>query len=92
MNMHISAGEFTARSLSIIASLKHLEGPMLPILHAIQAEFGYVPDEVKQVIATELNLSRAEVHGVVTFYHEFRDHPSGRQPRPLVGLLGHRSR
>ncbi|KQQ79131.1 formate dehydrogenase [Rhizobium sp. Leaf321] len=78
MNMHISAGEFTARSLSIIASLKHLEGPMLPILHAIQAEFGYVPDEVKQVIATELNLSRAEVHGVVTFYHEFRDHPAGR--------------
>ncbi|NSY19504.1 formate dehydrogenase subunit gamma [Neorhizobium sp. AL 9.2.2] len=78
MNMHISAGEFTARSLSIIASLMHLEGPMLPILHAIQAEFGYVPDEVKQVIATELNLSRAEVHGVVTFYHEFRDHPAGR--------------
>ncbi len=78
MNMRISAGEFTERSLQIIKDLKHLEGPMLPILHAIQAEFGYVPDEVKPIIAGELNLSRAEVHGVVTFYHEFRDHPAGR--------------
>ncbi|MCJ9672028.1 MULTISPECIES: formate dehydrogenase subunit gamma [unclassified Neorhizobium] len=78
MNMRISAGEFTERSLQIIRDLKHLEGPMLPILHAIQAEFGYVPEEVKPVIASELNLSRAEVHGVVTFYHEFRDHPAGR--------------
>ena len=78
MNMCISAGEFTERSLQIIRDLKHLEGPMLPILHAIQAEFGYVPDEVKPIIANELNLSRAEVHGVVTFYHEFRDHPAGR--------------
>jgi formate dehydrogenase subunit gamma len=78
MNMRFSAGTFTERSLEIIRDLKHLEGPMLPILHAIQAEFGYVPDEVKPVIASELNLSRAEVHGVVTFYHEFRDHPSGR--------------
>ena len=78
MNMRISAGELTERSLQIIKDLKHLEGPMLPILHAIQAEFGYVPDEVKPIIAGELNLSRAEVHGVVTFYHEFRDHPAGR--------------
>ncbi|EUB97501.1 NADH dehydrogenase (ubiquinone) 24 kDa subunit [Rhizobium sp. CF080] len=78
MNVRISAGELTERSLQIIRDLKHLEGPMLPILHAIQAEFGYVPEEVKPVIASELNLSRAEVHGVVTFYHEFRDHPAGR--------------
>ena len=78
MNMRISAGDLTERSLQIIRDLKHLEGPMLPILHAIQAEFGYVPEEVKPVIASELNLSRAEVHGVVTFYHEFRDHPAGR--------------
>ncbi len=78
MNMRIPAGDLTERSLQIIRDLKHLEGPMLPILHAIQAEFGYVPEEVKPVIASELNLSRAEVHGVVTFYHEFRDHPAGR--------------
>jgi formate dehydrogenase subunit gamma len=78
MNVRISAGDVTGRSIDIIRSLKHLEGPMLPILHAIQAEFGYVPDEVKPIIADELNLSRAEVHGVVTFYHEYRDHPPGR--------------
>jgi formate dehydrogenase subunit gamma len=78
MNMRVSAGDLAERSLQIIRDLKHLEGPMLPILHAIQAEFGYVPDEVKPIIANELNLSRAEVHGVVTFYHDFRDHPAGR--------------
>ncbi|AXV16615.1 formate dehydrogenase subunit gamma [Neorhizobium sp. SOG26] len=78
MNMRISAGAFTERSLEIIRELKHLEGPMLPILHAIQDEFGYVPEEVKPVIASELNLSRAEVHGVVTFYHDFRHEPAGR--------------
>jgi formate dehydrogenase subunit gamma len=55
-----------------------LEGPLLPILHEIQAEFGYVPQEALPVIARELNLSRAEVHGVVTFYHDYRDHPAGR--------------
>jgi formate dehydrogenase subunit gamma len=76
--MRISAGRYTERSLEIIRDLKHLEGAMLPILHAIQAEFGYIPDEVKPIISSELNLSRAEVHGVVTFYHEFRDHPAGR--------------
>lgn len=78
MNIRVSAAEFTDRSLEIVRELKHLEGPMLPILHAIQAEFGYVPDEVKPIIASELNLSRAEVHGVVSFYHDFRDHPAGR--------------
>lgn len=78
MNIQNSAGDFAERTLCIIRDLKHLEGPMLPILHAIQAEFGYVPEETKPIIAGELNLSRAEVHGVVTFYHEFRDHPAGR--------------
>jgi formate dehydrogenase subunit gamma len=78
MNIRVTSGGFAERAIPIIRELKHLEGPMLPILHAIQAEFGYVPDEVKPVIASELNLSRAEVHGVVTFYHEFRDHPAGR--------------
>ena len=78
MPTRMTSGELTERSGQIIRHLKNLEGPMLPILHAIQAEFGYVPDEVKPVIASELNLSRAEVHGVVSFYHEFRDHPPGR--------------
>jgi formate dehydrogenase subunit gamma len=78
MNVRVTSGAYAERALLIIQALKGLEGPMLPILHAIQAEFGYVPEEVKPVIASELNLSRAEVHGVVTFYHEFRDHPAGR--------------
>ncbi|MGI2034894.1 formate dehydrogenase subunit gamma [Rhizobium panacihumi] len=76
--MNLAAADMAARSREIVREHKHLEGPLLPILHAIQAEFGYVPEDVKPVIAGELNLSRAEVHGVVTFYHEFRDHPAGR--------------
>ena len=51
---------------------------MLPILHDLQETFGYIPDQAKQLIADALNLSRAEVHGVVTFYHDFREAPAGR--------------
>lgn len=53
-------------------------GALLPILHDIQHRVGYVPPEAVPLIAEALNLSRAEVHGVVTFYHDFRDHPAGR--------------
>ncbi|MBD9374864.1 formate dehydrogenase subunit gamma [Rhizobium sp. ARZ01] len=77
MNLHVS-GDVGTRTLAIVDTMKGLEGPLLPILHEIQAEFGYVPQESLPVIARELNLSRAEVHGVVTFYHDFRDHPAGR--------------
>ncbi len=62
----------------IVARLKDTDGPLLPILHAVQDAFGYVPPDALPVIATELTLSRAEVHGVVTFYHDFRQHPAGR--------------
>ena len=55
-----------------------LEGPLLPILHAVQAEFGCVPDAAVPAIADRLNLSKAEVHGVVSFYHDFRTSPAGR--------------
>ncbi|WP_421594403.1 formate dehydrogenase subunit gamma [Shinella sp. M27] len=78
MNVHVTGSDVGARTLAIVSELKGLEGPLLPILHEIQAEFGYVPQESLPVIARELNLSRAEVHGVVTFYHDFRDHPTGR--------------
>ncbi|SOC43558.1 formate dehydrogenase gamma subunit [Rhizobium subbaraonis] len=77
MNLHVS-GDIGTRTLAIIDAMKDLEGPLLPILHEVQAEFGYVPQESLPVIAKALNLSRAEVHGVVTFYHDFRDHPTGR--------------
>jgi formate dehydrogenase subunit gamma len=54
-------------------------GALLPILHAIQDELGYIPDSAVPIVARVLNLSRAEVHGVVTFYHFFRTHPAGRR-------------
>lgn len=60
---------------------EHAEKPgaLLPILHAIQDSLGYVPDEAVPTIAAELNLSRAEVHGVITFYHFFRSTAPGKQ-------------
>ncbi len=62
----------------ILAGHDGMEGPLLPILHAVQAEFGYVPQVALPVIAKSLNLSRAEVHGVMSFYHDFREEPVGR--------------
>jgi formate dehydrogenase subunit gamma len=62
----------------LIASLKHLPGALLPVLRAIQDRWGYIPKEAIGVVAKELNLSRAEVYGVVSFYHDFRRHPPGR--------------
>lgn len=78
MNIRIAEGDIAGRIRSIVADLRSLEGPLLPILHEVQDQFGYVPQEALPVIADELNLSRAEVHGVVTFYHDYRNHPAGR--------------
>jgi formate dehydrogenase subunit gamma len=63
---------------AIVARLKNLPGALLPILHAVQEALGYVPSAAVPVIAEGLNLSRAEVHGVISFYHYFRDTPPGR--------------
>ncbi len=65
-----------SRVRRIVADHEGLEGPLLPILHAVQAEFGHVPGDAVPVIADGLNLSRAEVHGVVSFYHDFREAPA----------------
>jgi formate dehydrogenase subunit gamma len=62
----------------IVADLKGRPGPLLEVLHAIQAALGYVPEGAVPVVAQGLNLSRAEVHGVVTFYHYFRRTPPGK--------------
>lgn len=78
MNLHLGSGEIAARAGAIIDSMKSMEGPLLPILHGLQEEFGYVPQDTLPLIASALNLSRAEVHGVMTFYHDYRDHPAGR--------------
>ena len=66
------------RAAEIIAAEGAREGATLPILHALQAEFGHVPAQAVPMVAQALNLTRAEVHGIVTFYHEYRDHPPGR--------------
>ena len=68
----------TERALAVIAEHKALDGAMLPMLHAMQAEFGCVPREAEPLIADALNLSRAEVYGVISFYHDFRREPAGR--------------
>ncbi|MBI1758600.1 MAG: formate dehydrogenase subunit gamma [Actinobacteria bacterium] len=62
---------------AIVAAHQHLRAPLLPVLHAIQAEFGYIDPQAIPVLAGALNLSRAEVHGVVTFYRDFRTAPPG---------------
>ena len=66
------------RALSRIRELEHLPGALLPILHALQEEFGYVDKAAIPLVADALNLSQAEVHGVISFYHDFRQAPPGR--------------
>ncbi len=66
------------RASAIIAEHAGREGPTLLILQALQDAFGHVPEAVIPMVAQALNLSRAEVHGVFTFYHDLRDKPAGR--------------
>jgi len=72
-----------ARLGDIVARHEGREGPLLPILQDVQAEFGCVDAEAEAAIAEALNLSRAEVHGVVSFYHDFAAEPD---PRPEVQI------
>ena len=67
------------RAREIIARYRHLEGAALPILHALQETFGCVPEAAVSLFAEALNLSRAEIHGTATFYHDFRKEPPGRR-------------
>ncbi|PWK61148.1 formate dehydrogenase subunit gamma [Roseicyclus mahoneyensis] len=62
----------------IIADHLGVEGPLLPILHAVQAALGHIPAAAHGPIAEALNITRAELHGVISFYHDFRDRPAGR--------------
>jgi formate dehydrogenase subunit gamma len=66
------------RALSRIQELERLPGALLPILHALQDEFGYVDKAAIPLIASALNLSHAEVFGVLSFYHDFHQEPGGR--------------
>lgn len=67
-----------AQIQSHIQAHQHVPGGLMPLLHAIQDDVGYVPEAVYPEIAKALALSVAEVHGVVTFYHHFRTHPVGK--------------
>ena len=62
----------TDRASSLIQELQSLPGALLPILHALQEEFGYVDHAAIPLITDALNISKAEVHGVISFYHDFR--------------------
>jgi len=68
---------------AILAAHTSRKGALLPILHDVQAAHGYVSEDAMRAIAKALNLTRAEVHGVVSFYHDFREAP---EPRPVLKL------
>ncbi len=61
-----------------IQELQKLPGALLPILHSLQEEFGYIDEAAVPLIARALNISQAEVHGTISFYHDFRRAPPGR--------------
>jgi len=62
----------------IVRAHSAARGPLIPVLHALQEHFGYLDPEATRIVAKELNLSRADVHGVITFYSDFRTTPPGR--------------
>ncbi len=74
----LDSATLSARLEEILYTHKDMEGSLLPILHAVQADFGYVPPEALPIIAKDLNITRAEAHGVMSFYHDFREKPAGR--------------
>ena len=76
--MQTSAPDSEHEVRRILAQFKDRPGPLLEVLHAVQGAFGFVPPGAIGPIAEGLNLSRAEVHGVLTFYHHFRSAPPGR--------------
>ncbi len=72
------SGQFDQQVRAIVDRFRGVEGAALPILHAVQHAFGHVPREAVPIIADALNRTRAEIHGVVSFYHDFREAPAGR--------------
>ena len=74
----MTKGSLTEAVVEIVEQWRHKQGPLLPILHAVQARFAHIPSDAIPIIAKHLSLSRAEVHGVVSFYHDFSSQPKGR--------------
>lgn len=81
MSAHASGGKLSdadrAQVLAIVGRHRHRDGPLLEILHEVQRALGCVPRPAVAIVAEALNISRAEVHGVVSFYHFFREAPPG---------------
>jgi len=75
--METLASEHRETVRRIVGDFRGRPGPLIEVLHAIQGELGFVPPAAVPLVAAELNLSRAEVHGVVSFYHFFRSTPPG---------------
>jgi formate dehydrogenase subunit gamma len=75
--MTIATKQKTDEISSIISHHLHLEGPLLPILHALQDTFGYIPASAESPITDALNITKAELHGVLSFYHDFTRRPVG---------------
>ena len=73
-----SIGDMTVVVSTLVQKYTDVPGGLLPLLHDIQAELGYVHRDCVPAIASGMGLSRAEVHGVISFYHDFHDHPRGR--------------
>jgi formate dehydrogenase subunit gamma len=83
LSVTIGAGWTEAEVEEILRRHAGRKGALLPILNDVQAAFGFVPDAVVPIVALELNLSRADVHGVVTFYHDLKRAPA---TRPVIKL------
>ncbi len=77
-NLNGADADIAARTQMIVADHVGRPGPLLPILHDVQSAFGHVPQQALRVVADALNISRAEAHGVASFYHDFREAPAGR--------------
>jgi len=77
MDLGFEREAVAARTTAIVEDHLQREAPLLPILHGLQSEFGYIPETALRLVAEKLNLSRAEVHGVMSFYHDFRREPAG---------------
>ncbi len=78
MSEHTQAADVNAAVAAAVKEVGPQPGPLLEVLHAVQHRLGCVPEEAVAPIAEALNLSRAEVHGTITFYHHFRRTPAGR--------------
>ena len=72
------ANDYGPAVARLVEDIGDEQSALLPMLHALQGEFGYIDDLMVPAIASALNISRADVHGVVTFYHDFRRQPAGR--------------